>query len=82
MDCRQASALRDTLRASFALRKSRLESLCFLVIGVFVARTVNLSHLACHFPGGAQTASNYRRLQRFFEQVGFDFGALAKASWR
>jgi len=35
MDFRQASALRDTLRASFALRKSRLESLCFLVIGVF-----------------------------------------------
>ncbi len=78
MDSRQASALRDTLRASFAMRKSRLESLCVLVIGVFVARTANLSHLACHFPGGAQTASNYRRLQRFFEQVRFDFGALAK----
>jgi hypothetical protein len=78
MDSRQASALRDTLRASFALRKSRLESLCVLVIGIFVARTVNLSHLACHFPGRAQTGSNYRRLQRFFEQVSFDFGALAK----
>jgi hypothetical protein len=61
------SALRDTLRASFALRKSRLESLCLLVIGGFVARTVNLSHLACHFPGRAQTGSNYRRLQCFFE---------------
>ncbi len=78
MDFRQTSALRNTLRGSFALRKSRLESLCVLVIGVFVARTVNLSHLACQFPGGAETASNYRRLQRFFEQVRFDFGALAK----
>ncbi len=78
MDFRQTSALRNTLRGSFALRKSRLESLCVVVIGVFGARTVNLSHLACHFPGGAETASNYRRLQRFFEQVRFDFGALAK----
>ena len=78
MRASQDSALRDTLRASFAMRKSRLESLCVLVIGVFVARTVNLSHLACHFPGRAQTGSNYRRLQRFFEQVTFDFGALAK----
>ena len=79
MRASQFSALRDTLRASFPLRKSRLESLCVLVIGVFVARTVNLSHLACHFPGRAQTASNYRRLQRFFEQVSFDLDALAKS---
>ena len=38
-------------QGGFAFRKSRLESLCVLVFGVFVARTVNLSHLACHFPG-------------------------------
>ena len=78
MDYSQFSALRDTLRTSFALRKSRLESLCVLVVGVLLARTVNLSHLACHFPGRAQIDSNYRRLQRFFEQVSFDFDALAR----
>ena len=55
-----------------------MESLCVLVIGALLSRTVNLSHLACHFPGRAQTGSNYRRLQRFFEQVGFDFDALAE----
>ena len=37
------NALRETLRCGFAFRKSRLESLCVLVFGVFVARTVNLS---------------------------------------
>ena len=72
------NALRETLRANFDFRKSRMESFCVLVYGVFVARTVNLSHLACHFPGPAQTGSNYRRLQRFFEQVSFDLDALAK----
>ena len=49
------NALRETLRCGFAFRKSRLESLCVLVFGVFVARTVNLSHLACHFPGRARS---------------------------
>ena len=44
----------------------------------FVARTVNLSHLACHFPGRARSSSNYRRLQRFFEQVDFDYDRLAE----
>ena len=45
------NALRETLRCGFAFRKSRLESLCVLVFGVFVARTVNLSHLACTLSG-------------------------------
>ena len=72
------NTLREMLGRSFAFRKSRLESFCVLVFGVFVARTVNLSHLACHFPGRAQADSNYRRLQRFFEQVRFDFDGLAK----
>ena len=72
------NALRETLRCGFAFRKSRLESLCVLVFGVFVARTVNLSHLACHFPGRARSSSNYRRLQRFFEQVDFDYDRLAE----
>ena len=65
------NALRETLRCGHRLSQSRLESLCVLVIGVFVARTVNLSHLACHFPGRARSSSNYRRLQRFFEQGRF-----------
>ena len=59
------NALRETLRCGFAFRKSRLESLCVLVFGVFVARTVNLSHLACHFPGRARSSSNYRPCNGF-----------------
>ncbi len=79
MRTRQDSALRDTLRAGYAMRRSRLESFCVLVIGGFVARTGEpVSHLARYFPGRAQTASNDRRLQRFFEQVTFGFDALAK----
>ena len=63
------AALRLALQGHLSLRKSRLESFCVLVVGVLLSRTVNLSHLACMFPTRAAIASNYRRLQRFFEQV-------------
>ena len=68
------AALRLTLQGHLTLRKSRLESFCVLVVGVLLSRTVNLSHLACMFPTQAAIASNYRRLQRFFEQVILDEG--------
>src|SRR4030095_1283630 len=37
--------------------------------GLINARTVNLTHLAGTFHGGAKLSSNYRRLQRFFQYV-------------
>ena len=72
------AALRLTLQGHLTLRKSRLESFCVLVVGVLLSRTVNLSHLACMFPTRAEITSNYRRLQRFFEQVILDGSQLAR----
>lgn len=72
------NALRLSLVGELGLRKSRLESFCVMILGVLSARTVNLSHLAGYFPGPAALASNYRRLQRFFEQVRLDHDVLAR----
>src|SRR3954466_9910409 len=72
------AALRRALKGHLTLRKSRLESFCVLVVGVLLSRTVNLSHLACMFPTRAAIASNYRRLQRFFEQVILDGSQRAR----
>jgi hypothetical protein len=72
------SALRSCLNESFALYKTRLDTFCVLIIGVLNARTVNLTHLTGTFPGKAEVASNYRRLQRFFQQVRLDYDALAR----
>jgi Transposase DDE domain len=72
------AALRLSLQGHLALRKSRLESFCVLVVGVLLSRTVNLSHLACMFPTRAAIGSNYRRLQRFFAQVILDASQLAR----
>ena len=66
---RTIATLAGILRPELALSKSRVETLCMIVIGMVSARTVNLSHLACERPGAAQPASTYRRLQRFFQHV-------------
>lgn len=64
--------LMGTLRPHFELSKSRLETFAVMLAGLANGRTVNLSHLASQFPGAARHASNYRRLQRFFQFVRLD----------
>lgn len=69
MLCKAINTLTNKLSPHIALSKSRLETLCCMVIGMASARTVNLTHLASEMPGEAQINSNYRRLQRFFQHV-------------
>ena len=69
MPHRAITALAGILRPRIDLGKSRLETLCLIVVGMVSARTVNLSHLACERPTTALVASTYRRLQRFFQHV-------------
>ena len=75
---RLLTPLISTLRPHFALSNSRLMTLCVLIVGLVNGRTVNLSHLATQFPGDAQHASSYRRLQRFFQHVRFDEDIIAQ----
>lgn len=65
-------ALMKILRPEIDLSKSRLETLCLIVVGMISAQSVNPSHVACERPGRVQTASTYRRLQRFFQHVHID----------
>ena len=69
--------LRDTLRPHFNLRKTRLEAMAAIMLGLVNCRTVNLTHLAAHLPGKALYKSKYRRLQHFFKKVHFDHPAVA-----
>jgi hypothetical protein len=69
MPHRAISALQATLCPHVGLSKSRLETLCLMIVGMISSRTVNLSHLASERPGAALIASTYRRLQRFFQHV-------------
>jgi len=72
------AALIETLKRHFVLRNSRLETLAVLIVALVQGRTVNLSHVASHFPGAAQHGSNYRRLQRFFQSIRLDQAVVAQ----
>lgn len=61
--------LQRVLTPHVRLGKSRLETLCLLVLGMISARTVNLTHIAAERAARAKVASTYRRLQRFFQYV-------------
>ena len=71
------NALRSSLNESLVLYKTRLDTFCVLIVGVLTSRTVNLTHIAGTFPTRAEVSSNYRRLQRFFEQVKLNYDAIA-----
>jgi hypothetical protein len=73
-----ATVLAATLSRQFAVSKRRLATLGALVSGCLASRTVNLSHIAGLVPGRARIGSRYRRLQRFFQWVQLDDGAVAR----
>ena len=66
--------LLETLRPHFDLSKTRLETLAVLLVGLANCRTVNLSHLASQFPGGAQHGSN--------SQNGYSPDLMTAQIWR
>lgn len=61
--------LAKMLSPHMRLSKSRIATLCLLILGMISARTVNLAHTAAERPARAKVAFTYRRLQRFFQQV-------------
>lgn len=72
MSHQAVASLSRTLRGHVDLGKSRLETLCMLVVGMVGARSVNLGHIATEAGRGVLIASTYRRLQRFFQHVDLD----------
>ena len=70
--------LASTLSRQVPLSNSRRQTLAVLILGLVCGRTVNLSHIAGQFSGRARLASNYRRLQRFFQFVRLDEVWLAR----
>jgi hypothetical protein len=49
-----------------------------MLLAVLRIQRMDLSRLAVAMGGSADVASRYRRLQRFFSEVRFDYDALAR----
>lgn len=69
----QHAALTDVLAANITWHAARLNFLALFLLALLKVKTVNLSELAVGFESDAQTASSYKRLQRFLRGFEFDY---------
>jgi Transposase DDE domain len=74
----QLTQIRQTLQPHLSWHGARIAFLALFLVALFRVKTVNLSELAVGFIGKAQTASHYKRLQRFFGEFEFDYYQVAR----
>ena len=70
--------LEELLHHFFHWNRARIRCIVPLIIGMIQLGTVNLSKIAATFPGTAQSASHYKRLQRLFRQFPLDLDQIAR----
>lgn len=70
--------LHTNLSQTFTLNQHRLDFSARFIVGLIMAKTVNLTQIALALNPAVKNASNYRRIQRFFAEVSFDKEALAR----
>lgn len=72
-----SDGLDESLKGYLGWGKPRRQCFIDLLLGLLRLRQVNLAQLVLGFGGEAQISSRYRRVQRFFREVRFDYDALA-----
>lgn len=74
----ESIALENVLLQDLQCNANRLEFISLFVLGVIRTKTVNFVQIATALNPSAKNASNYRRIQRLFEQFSFDESKLAR----
>jgi hypothetical protein len=74
----QYSALKGALQAHLNWHGARLSFLALFLLALFKVKTVNLTEVALSFAGQAQSASKYKRVQRFFREFDLEYDTIAK----
>ncbi|MBD2329367.1 IS4 family transposase [Alkalinema sp. FACHB-956] len=74
----QISEIRRTLQPYLNWHGARIGFLALFLVALFRVKTVNLQELSLGFMGSAQSASHYKRLQRFFRQFELDYYEVAR----
>lgn len=70
--------LRVILKGHLGWGKCRLDCFTGMLLALIRLKHINLTQLALAFTSRADQASRYRRLQRFFRDVVFDYDAIAR----
>lgn len=75
---KESIALENVLLQDLQCSAHRLEFVSLFIMGVIAAKSVNFVQIATILNPTAKNASNYRRIQRFFEQFFFEETMLAR----
>ena len=70
--------IQKILQLYFKCDKRRLQFISSFVVSLVRARTIALSNLSVIFNPGVKSESNYRRMQRFFEDYMMDYSEVSK----
>ena len=73
-----ADGLKDSLKDHLGWSKPRLICFVSMLLALLRIQRMDLSRLAVAMGGETEVESRYRRLQRFFSEVHFDYDALAR----
>lgn len=68
----------EMLHGYFGWNRARIHCIVPLILGIIQLGTVNLTKIACTFPGEAQSDSCYKRLQRLFRYFTLDFDKVGQ----
>ncbi|WP_119327605.1 IS4 family transposase [Cysteiniphilum halobium] len=71
-----AKELQQLLKHYFNDTRHTLECLTFIILGLFVVRSINMAKLARSFPTKSKETSVYKRLQRFMKRFTFSHKRL------
>ena len=72
-----SDGLRNSLKEHLSWNKPRLRCFISLLLALLRAKQMNLTHLSVAMDDETEIQSRYRRLQRFFQFVHFDYDAIA-----
>ena len=73
-----SDGLRVILKGHLGWGKCRLDCFIGMLLALIRQKHINLTQLALAFASQADPKSRYRRLQRFFQEVVFDYDAIAR----
>ena len=73
-----SDGLRKILKGHLGWGKSRLDCFVGLLLALVQQRHINLTRISLYYVSEAEPKSRYRRLQRFFREVVFDYDKIAE----
>jgi len=73
-----SDGLREILSKFLGWNKCRLDCFVGMLLALMRIKQINLTQLAVAFSSDVALKTRYRRLQRFFQQVVFDYDVIAR----